>query len=139
MTVLARQDTGRITVTIDGRDFGVFESKTGGSGDSEETKVRLGSMGPQVSLGGPQTMENVTLKKLFDLDGIGREVPWLMARRGKATAVVTVQPLDHDGNAHGQRTTYTGYLKQVTPPDVDAQSNDPAYLELEISTHGVVA
>lgn len=139
MATYAREDTFQCTVTVDGRNLGVFRGRTGGAGDSEETKMRLGGMGPQVSLGGPQTMENVTVTKEFDLDGIANDVPWLMAGRGRLSASVVVQPLDEDGNAHGRRVTWTGKLKQVTYPDHDAEGNDPAEIELEIATDGTLA
>jgi len=136
---IAREDTFEVTVTIDGRDFGVWEGRSGGAGDSEETKTRLGGMGPEVSLGGPQTMENLTIKKLFDLDGIANDLPWLFARRGKADVTVNNQPLDKDGNRRGRRWTYTGTLKAVTPPDYDHKGNDESFIECEIVPNGVIA
>lgn len=139
MPTYAREDTFSCTVTIGGRDLGVFRGRTGGAGDSEETKMRLGGMGGQVSLGGPQTMENVTVSKELDLDGIANDVPWLYAGRGKLAAKVTQQPLDADGNAHGRRVTWSGKLKQVSYPEHDAEGNDPAVLELEIATDGTLA
>lgn len=140
MTVLARQDMASISVTLDARDFGSdWQVRNGGAGDVDETKTRLGGMGPLVSLGGPQTTENVVLRKTVDYDGIWNDISWLYARRGKAIANVTEQPLDKNGNAHGKRVTWTGTLKQVTLPDYDANSNDAAMIELEISTDGLVA
>jgi hypothetical protein len=139
MTTIARQDTFSCTVTIDGRNYGVFEGREGGAGDSEETKTRLGAMGPEVSLGGAQTIENVTVKKLYDLDGIGQDIALLYARRGRARCSITTQPMDKDGNVHGRGWTYQGILKQVTPPDYDAEGNDAAMIELEITVDSPVA
>jgi hypothetical protein len=136
---LLRADTWQVTATVDGRDYGFWLAREGGQGDSEETKLRLGGMGPQVSLGGAQTMDNITLRQIYDADGIGQDLPWLMGRRGKATVVCVTQPLDEDGNVHGKPFTYTGTLKAVTPPPYDAQGNDPAYIELEVATDGTVA
>jgi hypothetical protein len=139
MPVYGRQDGFSVTVSIDGRDFGVWRAREGGEGDSEEIKMRLGGMGPQVSLGGAQTMENVTVRKEFDLDGIANDVPWLMAGRGRLAATINSQPLDNDGNAHGRRVTWNGILKQVVYPEYDAEGTDPAEIELEISTDGNLA
>lgn len=139
-----RTDTWQIKATIDGKDFGVFEGRTGGAGDSEETKLRLGGMGAQVSLGGAQTLENITLRKLWDgmsdFSSSGNDVVWLYARRGKAEVTCTNQPLDQDGNIYaGKKFTFTGILKQVTVPDYDAQGNEGAFLELEVATDGNIA
>jgi hypothetical protein len=139
MPTYAREDTFAVSVTIDGRDFGVWENRTGGEGDSEDNKVRLGGMGPEVSLGGSKTLGNITLRKLYDLDGIGNDIAWLYAVRGRAPVVVTNQPLDQDGNVHGRRWTWQGVLKAVTPPDYDAQGTDAAYIEIEVAPSGDVS
>lgn len=139
MATIARQDTFSVTVVIAGRDFGVWEGRTGGMGDSEETKVRLGAMGPQISIGGSTTIENVTIKKLYDIDGIGNEIAWLYERRGKAPVSITTQPLDRDGNVRGKRFTYNGILKAVNPPEYDAEGNDAAVIELEVAVDSPVA
>lgn len=136
----SREDTARVTVVIDGVDYGVFDKLTGGSGDSEEAKYRPGGMGHQIALGGSQTVENVTVSRYFDLDRDGPVYKRWMARRGRARATITKQPLDIDGNAFGEPLVYgQAVLKQVTPPDHDSQSNDVAMVELEFSTSGTVA
>lgn len=137
---IARQDTFNVSVVIDGVDYGGgWEARSGGAGDSEETKVKLGNMGGEVSLGGSVSVENITLKKLYDLDGIANNLTTLFARRGKAVVSITTQPLDYDGNACGTSFSYSGILKQVTPPEYDAQGNDEAYIELEVSTNSDIA
>lgn len=139
MTTRLRTDMFQVTLKIAGRDYGLWLGRSGGAGDSEETKLRLGGMGPQVSLGGAQTMDNITCRQIFDSDGIGRDIAWLMGQRGKARCTCVTQPLDEDGNVHGSPFTYTGTLKAVTPPEYDAQGNDPAYIEVEVATDGNVA
>lgn len=137
---IARQDTFNVSVTIDGVDYGGgWDKRTGGAGDSEETKVKLGNMGGEVSLGGSVSVENVTVSKLYDLDGIANNIIALYARRGKAAVSIVTQPLDHDGNVYGPSFTYTGTLKQVTLPDYDANGNDASYVELEVSTNSDIA
>lgn len=139
MTLIAREDTFEVRVTVDGEDFGKWEKKTGGQGDSEETKVRLAGMGPQVSLGGSQTIENVTVTKLYDLDVDAPRLARLYSRRGKATVQVIQTPLDRDGHTYGPPVTWTGTLKAVTAPDVDAEGTDAAMVELEVAVDSVVA
>ena len=135
-----REDTFRVTVAIDGVDTGVWDKLSGGSGDSEEAKYRPGGMGPQIALGGSQTVENVTVSRYYDLERDGAQIKRWFARRGRALATITKQPLDIDANAYGEPLVYgQAVLKQVTPPDHDSESNDVGMLELEFSTSGTVA
>src|SRR6187401_837440 len=100
---MSRADQYRITVTIDGIDSGVWDKKTGGETDSEETKYRPGGMGESISLGGSRMTGNVTLQRLYvvprDHDGAwykGPGIPIIKLRQrvGKATVVIKEQPLD---------------------------------------------
>lgn len=131
-----RQDQWYNTVTIDGRPLGVWDTLSGGSVDSEETKYKPGGMQPEISLGGTMTIENVTLGRL-----LGR-ADWdfmhsLMANRvGKAVCTVARQPLDVDGNPFGRPLVYTGILQNVTPGDTDSNSSDAQVWEITISTEG---
>jgi hypothetical protein len=137
--LLARQDTFSVSVNIDGRDFGIWEGRSGGDTDTDESKVRLGAMGPEVALGGTKSIDDVTCTKIFDIDGIGQEYVWLVARAGNAPMTVVTQPLDRDGHAHGRPWTYTGVLKGVNAPEYDAQSGDAAMIEVIMSVNSVVA
>jgi hypothetical protein len=132
-----RADQARITVFVDFPglgDLGVWENRTGGSGDSDSTKHREGGMGPTLALGGPQTQENVTVARRQDNVRDLPLIPLLMAARGRAPMRVTEQPLDEYDNAFGAPLTWTGKLKQCNPADRNANSNDAAMLELEMDT-----
>jgi hypothetical protein len=139
MTLLAREDMAAVSVVIDGVDLGVAAARTGGAGTTDDSKTRLGGMGGEVSLGGAQTRENITVRFHWDLDTVAQRYKWLESVRGRGRGVVVTQPLDPDGNPYGDRFTYTGTVVQVTPPDYDAQSNDAAFLEVEISADSPVA
>jgi len=140
-----RSDTFEVTVEVQDvtnpnlpmLDLGVWDKKSGGQGDSEETTYPPGGMKPNVSLGGRQTVENVTVSRLYRLV---RDHQNLLARlyagRGKAEMVVKQQPLDINGHAFGQPITWRGKLKRVTPPDHDSESNDAALIELEMTVEG---
>lgn len=132
-----RQDQRRVTLTVDGVSYGVWDTKGGGTVDSEELKHRKGGMGAQRALGGPQTVENLTLAKLVEPE-VWPEIRVLRGRVGKGDCTCTEQPLDDDGNAFGPPDVYTGKLKSVKSPDHDANSADAAMVELEISTNGTV-
>jgi hypothetical protein len=128
----------RVTASVGTINLGLCSFKGGGQTEAEETKYRKGSMQPQESLGGPTSVENVTIRKLFDPEMRGL-FHALSAMVGKATMTVTSQPLDADGNPQGRPQVYSGILNRVTPPESNANANDAAELELECSTHGNIA
>src|SRR3954447_11033966 len=132
-----RQDTWSISCTVDGRDLGIFDSTGGGELDSEEAKYKPGGMGPEISLGGSQTIGNLTIGRYMDRGRDWPLVTWLIGRRGAGRATVGITPLNPQGVVGGSPLTYTGTLKQVTPPEVDSTGNDTSKLELEITCDGV--
>lgn len=139
MTTYNRQDSRSVQVRIDGDPTGIWSTKEGGDGDSEETKIYPGGAQGQVSLGGRPTRENVTVSRYFSLD---RDLPKIKrwdGRRGKARVVVTEVFLDADDNAFGTGVTWTGTLKRVAWPPYDSESSDAAKVEIEISTDADVA
>jgi hypothetical protein len=134
-----REDTWLVTLRVDDVDFGVWDRKTGGNADSEEAKYTPGGMATEVSLGGRQTTENITLSREFDW---GRDLPsmgYLLNRRGRGSISIGQQALDIDGNARGNPVTATGTLKAVQMPDHDSSGNDPALVEIECTVVGLVA
>lgn len=135
---MSRQDQALITVTVDGVALGTFETRTGGDTDSNETTYRLGGMGPRVALGGNVMVGNVTVARLYDTDAQSR-AKWLLGRAGKGKMVVTEQALDLDGNSTGDPLVWSGVLKRVQTPERNADSDNAATLELEMSVSGRVA
>jgi hypothetical protein len=128
----------RVTAVVGGINLGVCAFKSGGGAKAEETKYRPGSMLPETSLGGPSSVDNVTIRKMFD-PALRALFHTLASMVGKASCTVTSQPLDADGNPEGDAQVYTGVLLEVNPPDSDANANAAAELELVISTHGSIA
>jgi len=128
----------RVTAQVGTISLGVCAFKDGGQVEADETKYRPGSMQPQTSLGGPVSVENVTIRRLFDpaMRGLFHQ---LAAMCGKASMTVTSQPLDADGNPEGDPQIYRGILTRVKPPASDANATDAAELELEMSSHGSIA
>lgn len=139
-----RQDTRRTTVTVfrPGTDIpiikGVWDKKTGGQVDSEETTYHPGGMADPISLGGRRNVENLTLSRLCKVGRDWAAIPSLMAAVGKAAVTVTDEVLDFDGNSiPGTSTlTYKGTLKRCTPPDTDSESSGPAMIEIEVTIDG---
>lgn len=135
-----RTDQWSNTVSVDGTPLGVWDTLAGGEIDSEETTYRPGGMGARISLGGSTMTGELTLGRLLVL---GRD--WDTLRRlagsrvGKASVVVSRQPLDVDGNAWGRPMVYRGRLKTVTPPDTDSNGSDPALWQIVVTPEGNVA
>lgn len=123
-----------VTVQVGGMLLGVFDSFAGGEMDSAEAKFRPGGMAPTKSLGGAKSVGNVIVGKLYDLVIDHARVKALMNMCGTAPMVVTKTPLTLDGVAVPDPLVYRGTLKRVTPPEHDSESDDPAMLELEMSS-----
>jgi hypothetical protein len=138
MTV-ARSDQYQISLFVDGTACGVFDDADGGGVDSSELKYRPGGMGDQVSLGGPQMVDNITLTRGFDRARDQALLAWMISRCGKGSATVVKQPLDVDKNAFGDPIVYTGKLKKYNPAKVQADANTVDTYDFEISTNSTVA
>jgi hypothetical protein len=129
-----RQDTYRVTVSVDGKSWDVWDKMSGGEVDSAEYKYKPGGMAPTVSLGGTKTTGNITVSRLYRLVRDHDHLQTLFNNVGRGGVVVKKQPLDIDGHAYGKPIVYTGILKTVTPPAVDSESTDPGMLEIVITT-----
>lgn len=135
---MSRSDQHLTTVVLDGRPLGVFDKITGGEVDSEESKYRPGGMGAQRSLGGPSSVGNVTVERLYELARDHDLARWAQTRAGRGRVTVSKQPLDTEGNPFGKPLVYQGSLKTVTFPDGDSDSADPNTWTMVVSTDGGV-
>ena len=136
---MARQDQWLITVSVDGVNLGTFDKMDGGDVDSSETKYPPGGMLPEKTLGGKQTVGNVTVGRLYEVERDHDVARNLGSRAGKAPMTVQKQPLDLEGNPAGVPQVYTGTLKRIGYPGTDSSSQAAAMLELELSTMGGIA
>lgn len=131
-----RADTWEWTVHINGINFGVWDEKTGGEVDSNQTAFNPGGMARPYSLGGTKTIANLVLRRNYRL---GRDHPasqQLIDFASKAKVRAVGQPLDHDGLAWGTPFTYNGTLKRVAFPDHNSQASDASMVEIEIVIDG---
>jgi hypothetical protein len=133
VTLPTTQRRWAITTFIDGVNLGTFEAKSGGASDSEETTYLLGAMGERISLGGTKTPENVTVRRIYDLARDHTRTQWFEDRVGGSSMTVQQQPLDSAKRAWGQPIQYKGTFKRYLVPEVDAQSNEAALIELEMT------
>lgn len=131
----------RIQVTIDGDDWGIFDSWKGGESDSNETRHRPGGMGVERSLGGMLTIGNATIERNYELERDHAKAHnfQVQGRAGKARIVAQRQRLDLDGNPFGEPATYTGIVKTLTPPESDSMSDDAAMLSIEFTPDGAIS
>ena len=134
-----REDQFNVTVSIDGLgNLGTFDKFTGGSIDSDEQKYSPGGMAPPVSLGGAVTMSNVVVSRLVDLVRDWDLMHKLLAAVGIATITAAKQPLDVNKVPYGRPLVYQGTIKQVTMPDHDSTSSNPAVMDIEFVPTGTV-
>jgi hypothetical protein len=136
-----RKDTFRVSVFVEGINWPgqdrIWDKKTGGGVDSEDTKYYPGGMVPPVSLGGRRTVENLVVSRLYRHERDHLIVDDLLKKVGKANMSVQQLPMDINGSAFdGDPIIWRGILKRVTVPEVDSESNDAALLELEMSVEG---
>ena len=134
---MSLESNSLVTVAVNGASYGIFMTKAGGEVEASDTKIYPGGMAPQVSLGGPVAVSDVTVSKLFDVTMQG-QLHGLMAICGRASASVSIQPLDRDGAPTGRPIVYSGILKQVNAPGADSNSDDAALVELVIACDGAV-
>jgi hypothetical protein len=141
---MSRQDLYQITVSaqtsVNGPlvALGRFDRRSGGNVTASDTKYRPGASPVEVSLGGPRTVENVTISRLYDLDRDHELAKRLATVVGQGRVSVAQQPLDSNYVAWGTPTTWNGILTRVTWPDADSSGNAASLLELEVSTAGGV-
>lgn len=137
---MSRMNQERVTLTVEGQDFGVWDSFEGGEIASEDTKHREGGMGDEISLGGVSTRGTITIARLYrverdhprykELDRLCRE----SARCG-----LVRQKLLPNKAPTGDPVNYTGTLTKVTLPNHDSTSSDKAMFALEISADEAIS
>src|SRR5580765_7445072 len=120
--------------------LGVFDTWEGGNVTADNTKHRRGAMGEQVAIGGPVTIEDVTVSRDYDLDRdhahpVGaQDLPhWLSEAVGRARVTATKTYMDEDGNTFGSPIVITGILIGYNQPASDSDSSDVAMVELVIN------
>lgn len=134
----ARKDMFRASLSIDGEDWGIWDSRSGGRRVANGTTFKPGNMAPQRSLGGTPSVETITMERNYVLEVDRPRLGRLLAKVGNGRCVVKQLDLDPDGNAFGQPTVWTGKLESVTPPEHDSQSQDVAMLAIEVNPDGTV-
>jgi hypothetical protein len=134
-----RQDQFKIHMSINGVDYGEWDKCTGGESQANEIKFRPGGMAPEQSLGGTVSVTDLVVERLYEVSRDGANLATFMAGNGRASAIVSRQPLDLNGNAVGDAFTWTGIVKGVKLPDADGENNAAAMVAITVSPNGTIA
>jgi hypothetical protein len=127
----------RVTLNVEGVDYGIFESISAINGTSGTSKRATGGGGPIKARPGRQTMENVTLAKEYEPDLHAGEFRTLMTNRGWGRATASFQPISpSERSAIGEPVVVSGILERVQLSGGDANSDDEMMLEVELSLDG---
>ena len=126
-----------VTVVVDGRPLGVFDTLAGGETSSDISKRRAGGGVMRTYTNGKRDTSDITVTRDYDRERDVELARWLRTQVGKAAASASDQPLDDDDVAWGKPTIYGGKLQSVTTGDVDSDSGDPRMLSLTISVNEV--
>ena len=142
-TILAtRQDTWLVALRVEDpdnpgppfKDWGVWDTKTGGDLDSEERLYYPGGMKPPYSLGGRILPGQITLTRNYRIHRDHWRFQELINAVGKSGVQVQVFPMDKYGKEHTPAIVYTGTLKTVTPPEHNSESSsDPGMITVVIT------
>lgn len=132
----ATQSRFRISLTVEGNDWGVWDKMSGGGLSSAVTTYRPGGLAAQVALTGSKATDDVTLERLYDLPRDHANLASLLAAVGGGVCVVKLIPLDKDANAFGEPIVWSCILKTVTPPPTDSNSDSAATIVLVLSVNG---
>ncbi|MBB3041023.1 hypothetical protein [Nocardioides soli] len=119
-----------ITVTVDGRPLGVFDTLTGGEPTAEVPKHRPGGMTQERSYPGLPSFGDLTVGRELDQQRDLELYRSLVNRVGRASFTVSRQLLDENGAPVGRPITYIGRLSAMTDPEADSNSNDPSMWQM---------
>ncbi len=130
---MSRTDQERVTVTVAGKDLGVWDMFEGGEVKADSQKHRPGGMGPEESLGGPRSREDFTLQRLYKLERDHPISKFLDNQVGTGEVVAVRTMLGTDRMPVGEPITFRGTLITYKHPPHDSSSNDKKMVVLEVS------
>lgn len=113
-----------ITVTVDGRVVGTFDTCSGGEPSADVSKHRPGGLVGEKSYAAEPSYGDLTVGRELELQRDVELYRSLISRCGRAPFTASKQPLDENKAPWGRPLTYTGRLSAMSDPDTD--SNDSA-------------
>ncbi len=131
-----RVDQGYAHTVIGGRDCGFWPIMQGGGLSAPSNKARLRYGLPEIEMGGPTTVADVTLERVLVVAEMGDLWDYLYDRAGKAQAHLARVYQDGEGNIMWRGKSRSGLLLVVNEPDLDVNTQDAALVHLEFGMHG---
>lgn len=125
---MSTQSDYQVTVSVDGKPLGVWDTRSGGDTDSDIGSRNTGE--GRKLYNGRAAHADLTVSRDYERERDHELARTLRLRAGRAPMTVSEQPLDEDGNPWGKPTVSTGKLKSVNTGEYDADSGDPRTLEL---------
>jgi hypothetical protein len=128
--VLNHQSRVTIVHTASGYSFGIMRTRTGGGKEGDNQQVRSGGMAPPEAYAGTYEFAELECERFLKHGTDAGLVAKAWELHGEKFTI-TDQSLDSKGR-EGFHTpeTYTGLLNTSTPPDYDADGNDPKTLTM---------
>lgn len=133
-----RVDQGYAHWTCAGRDCGNWPIMQGGGVSAPSNKQRHGYGLDEVEAGGPKSVGDVTLEKIYVVATMLDLWDFLYEQAGKGECVVTRVYMDAEGVVVDRGRPRSGKLLVVNEPDLDVNSQDGALAHVEIGMHGRV-
>lgn len=134
--MLQHQATVTVVHRESGFSFGIMRTRTGGGKEGDNQKVRPGGMAPPEAFAGTYEFGDVECERLVRHgtdSGLVQKAWDLHAERFD----IYEQPLDSKKRAGFHRPVgYTGLLNTSTPPEYDADGNDPSTLTMAFTIDG---
>jgi hypothetical protein len=131
----------RVSARINGKDRGVWDTRSGGKTDSTSKEYHPGGGRgvPAIDLGGRQEHEPVTCGRWFDVPALQPDLKELRRLAGRQVPVeVTELDLDPEGNVIGQGETFIGKLKAAWRSDADSENTDEGRIEFEMTVQSIL-
>lgn len=118
--------------------FGPFRTKSGGAKTGENQTLRPGGMAAPVAVAGTYAYDEVTVGKAIQHETDSGIVQKFYGWHGDRFTILS-QPVDSRGRAGFHKPdSVGGLLNTSTPPEYDADGNDPMTLELVFTIDTVV-
>lgn len=140
-TTGASQQTWLVSVTVDDRPLGIFDSHSGGDNSASVSKHRPGGFKPQRAYPALPEYDDVTVTRAYELERDAELVAWLHTRVGLAFMSVSITLLDSATGSvstkKGARRTFTGLLSGITTPESDSNSADVSMYELTMAVESI--
>jgi hypothetical protein len=132
---MSLEEQGLVTITVNGRDLGVFETISAYTTDSTTVTTRLGPLEDVVTLATKGTLGEFTVGRTRILERDTPLMKWTHAQVSQP-CTVSIHPVDRNRQPYGDPDVIRTTLKSVTSPPVDVNSEAKATWSLTFNAGG---